>query len=874
MTAASDYLTKLSSIASKGAERAARDVELGRNALGHGPMSPQDQVDYDNQKKKVALVIFRNDLRVHDNASLYHAHADHKDAGITHVQPVYIFDERFIELSGLPDYQRKGGEARTRLCGFWRTGVHRARFLSESVFDLRDRLRDRGSDLMIRFGRTEEAIVNIVKAIQAEPKTELIAIHAQKEACSEETDQEKGISESLPSLGLSEAILYMHDTKTWLCKSAMPFTKDTLPDVFTPFRKKIEALGERMSRKLLDLPDRFLPTLRNRDDEEITDDRFGNYGRNLMRKITLDTLLEYVLEPLRGTYEMKYAQPNSAKHKSSAFPWRGGESSALDRVEWYFTTGEPPPVSRYKFTRNMLVGHAYSTKMSPFLCLGCISPRLVSKALEEHEEKFGSTQNTYWVRFEMLWRDYFLLISEKYGDRLFYLKGFEGQTDPKMAEKRAKEWKWFNGGDSYLLQSWLRGRTGIPFIDANIIELRETGFMSNRGRQNVASFLTKDLYFDWRIGAEFFESHLIDYDPTANYGNWQYVAGTGNDPRASRQFNPIKQARDYDPTGEYVRTWIPQLKDLPISRIHTPWLMSDADWDKFCPDNARFKRAVADSMSSHASATASLSSAKNRLAPLNKDNMDAQAIAAKSIGLRPPTSPLKRLSVTDPSGSMRKESYSGSSNDDVTPSVNPTLRSLRPTDAGSASDGSGNTGDNRHMRIPHDYFSSHSSSSTNSHSENDAEEDEGQSSASSNVRSSFQSSNNSDKATGSASTTQSSPGADEGTAGQHHGHKQRTETQATERSKRELDVRTRDTQQIMNAKNLSTVDPKAAIAHQGDTIASDDYSAGMPYPRKPLFEQQSWKAHYFRKDLGRKKGGAGGGDSRRLVRPPKAQAPK
>lgn len=126
----------------------------------------------------------------------------------------------------------------------------------------------------------------------------------------------------------------------------MPFTMETLPDVFTPFRKKIEALGEAMSRKLLDLPERFLPTLRDRDDAEVGDDQFGNYGRNLMRNITLDMLLEYILEPLRGTYEMKYAQPNSSKHKSSAFPWRGGESSALDRVEWYFTTGDPPPVSR------------------------------------------------------------------------------------------------------------------------------------------------------------------------------------------------------------------------------------------------------------------------------------------------------------------------------------------------------------------------------------------------------------------------------------------------------------------------------------------------------------------------------------------------
>ncbi len=96
----------------------------------------------------------------------------------------------------------------------------------------------------------------------------------------------------------------------------------------------------------------------------------------------------------------------------------------------------------------------------------------------------------------------------------------------------------------------------------------------NRGRQNVASFLSKDLGYDWRIGAEFFQSHLIDYDPTSNYGNWQYVAGVGNDPRASRQFNTIKQAKDYDSHGDYVKMWIPALRNLHADYVHTPWLLT------------------------------------------------------------------------------------------------------------------------------------------------------------------------------------------------------------------------------------------------------------------------------------------------------------
>ena len=101
-------------------------------------------------------------------------------------------------------------------------------------------------------------------------------------------------------------------------------------------------------------------------------------------------------------------------------------------------------------------------------------------------------------------------------------------------------------------------------------ELKQTGFMSNRGRQNVASFLIKDLHINWLMGAQWFESQLIDYDPCSNYGNWLYVAGVGNDLREDRYFNILAQAQRYDPKGEYVKLWLPELKDLPVDKIHRP----------------------------------------------------------------------------------------------------------------------------------------------------------------------------------------------------------------------------------------------------------------------------------------------------------------
>lgn len=401
-------------------------------------------------------------------------------------------------------------------------------------------MRESGSDLLIRFGIPEVAIENLIRAL-FDRGDEIVGFELQKEVCAEEVAVERRISKALKKFGLKD--FRLHDTKHMISKDDLPFKVEDTPDVFTPFRKKVEGLGEKMVRPMLEMPDKFLPfpgVIKTRaavggkqgaeqqqdkqdnvteegDEDDIRDE--GNYGRQFNGE-NVESVLAHLLEPLKGSYEMKYADPKHSKHRSSAFPFPGGETAALERLEWYFVTGNPPPVSRYKETRNMLVGHAYSTKMSPYLCIGCISPRLIAKALDQHEKRYGSGQNTYWVKFEMLWRDYFLYVSEKFGTNLFKLEGFEAITDPKMAEKKKTEWNWWDE-DNYLLKAWLRGRTGIPFIDANIVELRETGFMSNRGRQNVASFLTKDLYFDWRIGAEFFESHLVDYDPTANWGNWQ-----------------------------------------------------------------------------------------------------------------------------------------------------------------------------------------------------------------------------------------------------------------------------------------------------------------------------------------------------------------
>ncbi|GAA5862410.1 hypothetical protein JCM1840_004172 [Sporobolomyces johnsonii] len=533
-------------------------------------------------RRKIVLTLHRYDLRVHDQALFHAAHSQHH-RDVTHVLPLYVYDERFIELSGLPGYVRQGPPARTRLCGFWRTSGVRVRFTTEAVFDLRNSLRRLGSDLLIRFGKLEDVTDAIVRQLKANGD-DVREVFFQKEFYSEELAIERKLRKKLEAQGVQ---LRMFDQAPLINVEDLPFPVSQMPDVFTPFRKRVEALP-RLGRDPLPTPSTFksFPTVSGLSSS--SSEPYASYGSDFDQTTSPHDVLRYLLSPLED--DVQTTERGTRMDERTAFPYQAGETSALERLEWYFKEGNPPPVAHYKETRNGLLGHAYSTKMSPFLSIGMISPRLILQALVQHEEQYSQTQNTYWVRFELLWRDYFLYTARKFGTKLFTIGGFEEVTDPKQAKGKVSWWKpWEpNAGPDHPAVRWMEGRTGVPFIDANMAELRYSGFMSNRGRQNVASFLTKDCQLDWRIGAEFFESHLIDFEASANWGNWQYVGGVGNDPRASRQFNPIKQGNDYDPHGEYIKTWLPQLASVPAQRIQCPWVLSPADRARYLPDPSAY----------------------------------------------------------------------------------------------------------------------------------------------------------------------------------------------------------------------------------------------------------------------------------------------
>jgi deoxyribodipyrimidine photo-lyase len=216
----------------------------------------------------------------------------------------------------------------------------------------------------------------------------------------------------------------------------------------------------------------------------------------------------------------------------------GTEASALVHVARYFESTVP---ATYKATRNGLTGTAYSTKLSPWLAMGALSPRTAYAALKDHEAAHGASDGSYWIVFELLWRDYFRFWSEKHGARLYHPAGLSERGRPSH--------------DRVAFERWCRGETGEPFVDAGLRELAATGYLSNRLRQVVASYLVHDLDCDWRAGAAWFESRLIDYDVCSNQGNWLYIAGRGADPRQGRRFDPQQQASAYDPDGRYRALW-------------------------------------------------------------------------------------------------------------------------------------------------------------------------------------------------------------------------------------------------------------------------------------------------------------------------------
>ena len=244
---------------------------------------------------------------------------------------------------------------------------------------------------------------------------------------------------------------------------------------------------------------------------------------------------------------------NTSEHQPL---FEGGEQQGLAHLQRYFGS---ELASTYKETRNGLIGMDYSTKFSPWLANGCLSARRVIQSLRDYESNMGANDSTYWIYFELLWREYYQLYAHRHGRHLF---GFSGIKSRKPTTSFYPE----------RFQKWCHGNTPYPIVNACMKQLNSSGYMSNRGRQLVASCFVHELGLNWRYGAAYMEQQLIDYDVASNWGNWQYLAGVGADPRGHRRFDLIKQGQIYDPKGSFIKHWGGDQYDAALDSVDA------ADW--------------------------------------------------------------------------------------------------------------------------------------------------------------------------------------------------------------------------------------------------------------------------------------------------------
>ena len=389
-------------------------------------------------------------------------------------------------------------------------GSHRWRFLWQSLMTLERSLRPLGQRLHIAYGEPETVIPEMVR------ERAIARVIRSRQPGTEEAGQWQSLKNQLP-----HTVFQQFETLSLFTEGSLPMALEDLPGTFSQFRKQVEKAGQRHS------------------------------GALRIRTLT-------ALPPPPGFPDDSRGQCPAITDPQHPLQFRGGEDAGLARLNEFLFQNHG--IADYKQTRNALDTWDASSKFSPWLANGSLSAREVAETIDKYERTETSNESTYWLWFELLWREYYYWYALRHGANLFRRDGVQRKRRPVT----------FYG---HRFMAWCQGNTEYPLVNAAMNQLRETGYMSNRGRQLVASCFVNELELDWRYGAAWFEQQLIDYDVASNWGNWQYLAGVGADPRGLRQFNLDKQARQYDPDGQFVARWNGK-SDQPVG-LH---LVDAADW--------------------------------------------------------------------------------------------------------------------------------------------------------------------------------------------------------------------------------------------------------------------------------------------------------
>ncbi|MEY3049722.1 MAG: hypothetical protein RL365_1760 [Bacteroidota bacterium] len=367
-----------------------------------------------------------------------------------------------------------------------RIGNTRINFIKESLINLKAQLQQIGGDLLVIEGDAETQIASLCKLYN------IRKVYTKKQVGSEEKKTQQSVKQQLFGLGID---FETYSTSTLFHPDDLPFSVRDIPMLFTKFRKLAEK--ESVVREPFDAP----------------------------RQITIP--------PIESS-------PFTSITSSQSVWLHGGEIEAQKRMMHFIW--EVQAIRTYKETRDQLAGLDFSSKFSAWLSQGCISPRRIYSEVKRFERDVIANESTYWVIFELLWRDFFRFSFKKYPNAYFQLHGLGQQAR-------------YTDFYSAKFEAWTQGKTSEALINAGMNELRETGFVSNRMRQILASYWVFGMQQDWRYGAAWFEYCLVDYDVASNWGNWAYIAGVGNDNRGGREFNVEKQALLYDKDGSYRALW-------------------------------------------------------------------------------------------------------------------------------------------------------------------------------------------------------------------------------------------------------------------------------------------------------------------------------
>jgi len=434
-----------------------------------------------------AIVWFQKDLRIHDNEALNEASSNAQE-----VIPVYVFDERELKNQ-------------TEILSVEKTGPFRTRFLVDSVRDLQESLRQRGSDLIIREGVSEDILFELAKEFNVD------AVYCNRERTREEVFRQESLERLLWSIG--REVRYSRG-KMLYYTSDLPFPITHSPDNFQQFRKEVERFVN-VRFPLEEIP---IPSFNLKKDFD------------------------------RGTL------PNISSVDQCFLT--GGERKALALL--YVLTEKANTEGLCFRTAKDELEHVMI-----YLSDGCLSPKKMFHALKEWKNIGENRRVIDFAVKALLWRDFYRLMGKKYRDLIFEPGGIKGKIDTKVT----KELTLFN--------IWKEGRTGIPYVDACMLKLKQKGYLHSHEKKLIASFLIYNLKLDWRLGAEYFENMLINYDPCSVWGFWNFIAGISSDEKDGVEVNWYRESIKYDPEGDFVKKWIPALTDLPKKYIHKPFRLSE-----------------------------------------------------------------------------------------------------------------------------------------------------------------------------------------------------------------------------------------------------------------------------------------------------------